>query len=329
MSFLVSKETGTLLHNDKGGFYVWDKASGKAVATTKGVKTLPAKDVALEGEYEVDGTECQTAFTGYRKHLAQFTLEKAEAFTDVPVTDIEKLTYEYSSAESAYIVGALGLRYLNAGEAYRAFCLLGALTGNVGKVGSGATSEFLPATTSIGFNDIPLVHPDGLNKARYCRSRDFFQQCKIQNPFPIKGLIVSSGNPVHNYGNRGRWINDVIPNLDLFVDIDIWMTDTGEMADYVLPDCMPFEREDIIYGTNYGHLVLQEPAIEPPHEQKDPSYLYRELTKRLGIGEYFDKDAAGWLTSRIHLFSWRRKALKAKDTSFTRTGAGSTSVEDG
>ena len=55
-----------------------------------------------------------------------------------------------------------------------------------------------------------------------------------------------AGNPVHNCPNRSRWIDRVFPNLELIVDIDIWMTDTGEYADYVLPDCMPFERYELV-----------------------------------------------------------------------------------
>ncbi|NBK25272.1 MAG: hypothetical protein EOM68_25025, partial [Spirochaetia bacterium] len=62
---------------------------------------------------------------------------------------------------------------------------------------------------------------------------------------------------------RGRWIDEVFPKLDLIVDFDIWMTDTGEYADYVLPDCMPFERTELILSASYNHIVLQEPAIPP------------------------------------------------------------------
>ncbi len=49
----------------------------------------------------------------------------------------------------------------------------------------------------------------------------------------------------------------------------------------------------------YNHIVLQEPAIEPLGEAKDPSYLFRELSKRVGLGEYFDKTAEEWLAIRI------------------------------
>ena len=51
------------------------------------------------------------------------------------------------------------------------------------------------------------------------------------------------------------------------------MTDTGQYADYVLPDCMPFERYELVAAAAYNHIVLQEPAIEPQGEAKDPTFL--------------------------------------------------------
>ena len=299
MPFLLRKDTGKLMRNNNDGFYVWDLDKEAPVATTVNQKSVDAGRIALEGSYTVDGVACETVFTGYRKHLAQYTLELVSETTGLPASDIEKLASEYSHAGKAYIVGALGLRYQNQSESYRAMYLLGLLTGNIGVEGGGVTSEFLPASTAIGFNDFPLLHPDGIDRGSFIANRDFFRQVKTGDPFPIKGLIVTSGNPVHQFPNRGRWINDTLPYLDLVVDIDVWMTDTGEYADYVLPDCMPFEREDIVYAANYGHIVLQEPAIQPPDEQKDPSWYFSELAKRVGLGEYFDKDAAGWLKLRI------------------------------
>lgn len=105
-------------------------------------------------------------------------------------------------------------------------------------------------------------------------------------------------NPVHNCPNRGRWI-ETFNAMDLVVDIDIWLTDTGLLADYVLPDCMPFERKEILDFAGYGHLVLQEPAIEPIGEAKPMAWITTELAKRLGLGQYFDKTIDEWLEVKL------------------------------
>ena len=77
------------------------------------------------------------------------------------------------------------------------------------------------------------------------------------------------------------------------------MTDTGELADYVLPDAMSFERQDIIMPACYNHVVLQEPAIEPAADVMEPVELWSGLGKRMGYGEYFDKTNDEWCEIRL------------------------------
>ena len=126
----------------------------------------------------------------------------------------------------------------------------------------------------LNFNDTAIVFPDGKNlssvKSNPVRMAYWFAEAEAPNS-PYRALLVAGGNPVHQQPDRQRWL-DIVNQMELVVDYDIWMTDTGEIADYVLPDCMPFEREDLITGACYNHLVLQEPAIEPPEgcDPRDP-----------------------------------------------------------
>ncbi len=168
-------------------------------------------------------------------------------------------------------------------------------------LGGGATCELMPTGYPILFNDFPIAFPDGIEgiKAKYIRQDDFFEQVKTGKPYPIKAFIKANGNPVHNCPNRSRWEKETFPQMELVVDFDIWMTDTGELADYVLPDCTSFERMEIIASACYNHIVLQEPAIEPLGEARDPNFFWSELAKRVGLGEYFDKTTEEWLDIRL------------------------------
>ncbi len=243
---------------------------------------------ALEGEYVVNGIAYKPAFQLLKEHLARFTPEYQEAITGVPAADAIKLAEEYSAHRPSFIVGALGIRYQNQGDAYRAFYLLGMLTGNLGQLNGGVTSEIQPCGFPLAFNNGEIVFPEGPenDRAHYVKQADYFRDAKEGK---YKAFLNLSGNPVHNCPNRGRWIDDTFPQMELIVDIDVWMTDTGEYADYVLPACMPFEREELIAAAQYNHVVLQEPAVEPAGECKDPAFIYHGLAKRLGLGEYFDK----------------------------------------
>ena len=279
-------------------FLYWDEESQSARETERGAEEYEGTP-AFNGEYVIDGAKFKPAFQMLEDHLATYTPEYQERITGVPAADAIKLGEEYSSHRPSFIVGALGLRYQNQGDAYRAFYLLGMLTGNLGHLNGGVTSEIQPCGFPLGFNNPSIIYPNGLegDKTIFVKNGDFFEDAKKGK---YKAFIKCAGNPVHNCPNRSRWIDDTFPNMDLIVDIDVWMTDTGEYADYVLPAAMPFEREELIAAAQYNHVVLQEPAIEPRGECKDPSFIYRGLAERMGFGEYFQNDADDWIRMRLN-----------------------------
>ena len=299
--FLIRDDDGMYLRDAEGNYVVWDLDADAPCSTVIGQQALPCDNPELDGEHVVDGVACKTAFARLREHAATYTPEWQEAVTGVPAEVAVRLAEEYATVESAYIFGALGLRYQNQGESYRSFYLLGALTGNLGRPGAGVTSEMSPAGFPLVFNDAPIIMPDGYEnfKGKMLRQAEFIEQVQTQEPYPIKAFWVIAGNPVHNCPNRSLWIDKIFPQMELIVDIDIWMTDTGMYSDYVLPDCMPFERYEIASSASYNHIVLQEPAIEPIGEARDASFVYYELAKRVGLGEYFDKTAEEWIQIRI------------------------------
>lgn len=302
--FLVNTMTGEFMRDADDNYLVVDKTHG-VITATPGVKEIPGvTELDLYAELDVFGVSCKTVFQVLKDHLALYTPEYQEKITGVPAATCVRLAEEYAAAPNAFILGALGIRYQNQGDIYRSFYLLGSLTGNLGRPGAGVTSELLGGAWPVLFNDEPIVAPNGIEgfKGVPARQADFFdaiENAASMEECPYKTLMVISGNPVHNCPNRSRWIERVFPKLELIVDFDIWITDTGGYADYILPDCMPFERYDIINMATYNHIVLQEPAIDPPAEVHDPTDLFTGLAQRLGLGEYFDKTAEEWLDVRL------------------------------
>lgn len=297
---LVRQDNGEFMRDAEGNYIAYDETHGP-VSVEPGVKSVAgATRLSILGEHEIFGIPCKTAFLCLKEHIAKYTPEFQEKITGVPAETATRLAEEYAAASDAYILGALGLRYQNQGESYRALYLLGMLTGNFGRPGAGVTSEIATGGWPFMLNDVPIVFPEGPAnfKGKVIRQCDFYDQVKTGSPYPIKALMIPSGNPVHNCPNRGTWIDEIFPHIDLIVDIDIWITDTGEYADYILPDCQPFERTEIVYMAGYNHVVLTEPAIEPLGGM-DPARRWYELAKRLGLGEYFDKTAEEWCAIRI------------------------------
>lgn len=73
---------------------VWDATSG----TARPFDAKDIGDVALDGEYLVDNTLTRPAFAVLRKHLKQYTPEKAEQVTTVPAKVIRQLTLDFVDA---------------------------------------------------------------------------------------------------------------------------------------------------------------------------------------------------------------------------------------
>ena len=73
---------------------------------------------------------------------------------------------------------------------------------------------------------------------------------KSEKPYPIKAFISSGSNPALTFPDTKLFLEG-IKNLELFVNIDPNMTETGQLADYVLPACT-FLEETGIGGFPYG-----------------------------------------------------------------------------
>jgi len=82
--FLRDKETGKTM--------VWDPVDEKA----KIYDDTTIKDLALEGSYSVERTECKPAHQVLKEHVLQYTPEWAASITDIPADTIRRITKEFA-----------------------------------------------------------------------------------------------------------------------------------------------------------------------------------------------------------------------------------------
>lgn len=295
------RESDILPNGDPQKYMIWDAGSGEAKSIGPGVYEISGVRPSLLGTYKPGRMECKPAFQMLADLAREYLPEKVEGLAGVSSDLIKKLAREYATTKPAAILVCCGLRYKNSGNAYRAINTLGAITGNIGEMGGGTV---IGSVTQGGFNapslrlnDLAIVFPTEARARSIPLAQSF--KCMIHgSPYPIKALIVHFANPLHTIPHPQRWIEEVLPNLDLVVVNDIFMTRTAEYADYVLPDCTIFERDDIDIGYN-GHIILAEKAIEPMYECKPPIYFWSELARRLGFGNYFDKTIEEWIEFRL------------------------------
>ncbi len=101
----------------------------------------------------------------------------------------------------------------------------------------------------------------------------------------IEALVVYNSNPVAVAPHSAR-VAQGFAREDLFtVVLEHFMTDTADLADYVLPATTQLEHLDV--HTSYGHTyaLVNEAAVAPLGEAKANTQIFRELAARMGYSD--------------------------------------------
>lgn len=105
----------------------------------------------------------------------------------------------------------------------------------------------------------------------------------------VKGLIVYGANPVGVAQNPAA-LAKCAENLELLVVIDVQMSETAQIADYVLPDCSYLERFDlpaVIPGANPA-VCSREQVLDPQVADARPcGDIFSQLAEACGKGDLF------------------------------------------
>ena len=134
------------------------------------------------------------------------------------------------------------------------------------------------------------------------------------HPKRFRAMIVESANPVHSLADGPR-MREAIDALDFVVVIDVAMTETARMADYVLPAISQFEKwEATFFNFEFpaNYYCLRAPIIEPLAGALPEAEIHRRLVH--AIGAIKDED----LTS-LHAAAAQSRAAFAME--FTRVGS--------
>lgn len=105
------------------------------------------------------------------------------------------------------------------------------------------------------------------------------------DPRRIRMMFVDAANPARSYPDTKAMVK-ALSSLELLVCIDICMTETARLADYVLPAKNGYEAYEInAFQYNYPEIVgqIKHPVIEETvGERKEAGQIWIDLTKALG-----------------------------------------------
>ena len=112
------------------------------------------------------------------------------------------------------------------------------------------------------------------------------------DPFQIHGYWQQTSEPILSI-ESGKEIIEGFKNLDFFVNVDIFMTPSGELADIILPAAHPNEVDRVEwahsghgYPTSHTYLIRQ-PFHAPLGEAKDDMDICFEFAKYMGVDMYW------------------------------------------
>lgn len=275
-------------------YVVWDLDANAAVELSK------ATNPALEGEYEVEGIACRTAFSLLKDEIMKFSPADATKLCDVPEDTIRELARLACDGPVTHRVGWGAQAYDNGIHPYHAGATMAALAGQLGFPGanyqtanwtffSGQNPELDAVDTELTSPAIPnMVMADVIAQGNYAGT-----------PITPKALWVWVANPMCTWVDTNSLRDDVFAKMELIVTVDNMMTDTARWSDIVLPCAHWFEYEDIAVQGNYYSLVHSEKAIEPLGEAKPDSEIMKMLASAMGLGDDFFPNQDEWLKSYL------------------------------
>ncbi len=235
----------------------------------------------------------------HRERLAEYPPDRVASITGLPEGEIIDLARRYAAARPGLIKISDGLqRNHNGGQTVRAICALPALTGQYGTPGGGlgyTTSGYVKWDTEAvhHWSECPpparIVNMNRLGAALLG---------EVTGP-PIKSLFVFGANPATSSPNVGKIIKGLRRD-DLFTVVhELFMTDTADYADIVLPATSQLEQVDLHKG--YGHTVLSynQQAIPPLGESKSNWDVMRLLAEAMGFNEQWLQQNADQVIDEI------------------------------
>ena len=276
----------------------------------------PGTDVALlnammhviinEGIHDEAFIKSRTeGFDAFRETVMKYTPEKAEALTGVPAGKIVEAARLYGGAERASLFFSMGITQHTTGvDNVVSTANLAMLTGNIGKEGTGvnplrgqnnvqgacdigALPDYLPGYSRVTdeesrsrFGEVWGVEPP--NKPGLTLM-EMINGCGAE----IRAMFIMGENPLMSDPNLNH-VRKQLGMLDFLVVSELFMSETAEMADVVLPAASFAEKDGTFTATDRRVQRIRK-AVEPIGESLPDWLIVSKISEGLGYPmEYED-----------------------------------------
>ena len=226
--------------------------------------------------------------------------DKVELITGVKAQDVIKMAEMIGTADRTAVYYSMGITQHTTGhDNVRSVANLQMLCGNIGIEGGGINplrgQSNVQGACDMGA--LPNSFP-GYQKVYDPEVQEKFAKAWNKSNLPkdagltlteiidaachgeVKGLYVMGENPVLSDPNQAHVI-DALEQLDFLVVQDIFLTETAQYADVVLPSCSFAEKSG--HFTNTERRVQRiSPAVKPPGEAKEDWLIIQDIANAMG-----------------------------------------------
>ena len=240
-------------------------------------------------------------FEEFAAVASEWDLDRASEVTGVPAERIREAALAYGGADRAAIVYSMGVTQHTSGtDQVRALANLAMLTGNVGRPGTGVNplrgQNNVQGACDLAClpNCLPGYQPitDRGTLDRVC---DYWETDVALRDEPgltvvemidaaadgdLKAMYVMGENPVLSDPDQAH-VREALDSLDFLVVQDIFLTETAEHADVVLPAACFLEKDGTFTNTE-RRVQLGRKVIEAPGEALDDLAILTRLAAAMG-----------------------------------------------
>ncbi len=236
-----------------------------------------------------------------KAHLAQFAPEKMQDICGIPAETLRAVARDFAGGKAGMIFWGMGIsQHIHGTDNSRCLISLALMCGHVGRPGAGLHplrgQNNVQGASDAGL--VPMFLPDYQSVMDEGVRNAFAEIWGTDDFSPEKGLTVTEIlDAVHAGQIKGMYIlgenpamsdpdvshaRDALAALDHLVVQDIFVTETANFADVILPAAALYEKSGTVTNTN-RQVQMVRPAAVPPGEAREDWAITVELAKRLGL----------------------------------------------
>ena len=271
---------------------------GSDVAMLNAIMHVIAEENLFDAQYVDAFTE---GWEEFRAHLKDYPPERMAEFCGVDAESLRQVARVFATSSASMIFWGMGIsQHIHGTDNARCLISLALMCGHVGRPGTGLHplrgQNNVQGASDAGL--IPMFLPDYQSvtdenvRAKFGKiwgTDDIQKQAGLTvieimdavHAGDVRGMYILGENPAMSDPDVEH-ARAALAKLDHLVVQDIFLTETANYADVILPAAAWPEKTGTVTNTN-RQVQMGRPAVSPPGEAREDWWIIVEIARRLGL----------------------------------------------